>query len=139
MQLPPLRDRREDIFVLTDSFIKEFNSTLGKLVYEISNDALKKFIEYDWPGNVRELRNAIEFSIINSKEDKITLNDLPPEIVSYMPETLAHEAYDNEEERILAALERTSGNRSHAAKLLGIGRTTLYRKLSEISESKKQF
>ena len=135
IQLPPLRDRRDDIPLLASAFLGQVRATMGKGVDQISPEALRLLLSYAWPGNVRELKNAIEFAAIGCKGQRITATDLPPEITrsqshtplsTYMPPTTNHD----ERAQLLRALNQASGNRSEAAKLLGMSRATLYRRLA---------
>jgi transcriptional regulator with PAS, ATPase and Fis domain len=135
IHLPPLRDRRDDIPLLASAFLGQVRATMGKGVDQISPEALRLLLSYAWPGNVRELKNAIEFAAIGCKGQRITVTDLPPEITrsqshtplsTYMPSTTNHD----ERAQLLRALNQTSGNRSEAAKLLGMSRATLYRRLA---------
>jgi PAS domain S-box-containing protein len=130
VQLSPLSQRREDIPLLAQEFLRQSRATTGKPVEEISAEAMKLLMEYSWPGNVRELRNAIEYAALQCRHKSIHATDFPPEILE--PRTLpALSAQDSmtERERLLYALERARGNRSEAARLLGISRATFYRRL----------
>jgi DNA-binding NtrC family response regulator len=130
--LPPLRDRPEDVPLLAAAFLDELGRRDGRSVGDISAEAMQLLMEHRWPGNVRELRGVIESAVITCKKPVMTALDLPPEIVGGAGGAgdLAVDA--GEKSRILAALDRTHGNRAAAARLLGIGRTTLYRKLSAL-------
>ena len=101
----------------------------------IDEDAMRALIEYRWPGNVRELKNAISFAAIHCKGTHIRLTDLPPEIRTALagganPKAFVRSA-ESDKEHILKALELAGGRRGEAAKLLGIGRATLYRRMKE--------
>jgi DNA-binding NtrC family response regulator len=135
LRVPPLRDRREDIPSLANHFVAKYSRELGRDVRGISRDALRLLAGYDWRGNIRELSNAIERSVIFASGAEITPADLPdavrgasPREVDYGPEL---EAATREFERahILKVIEQCGGNKRKAAKLLGIGATSLYRKL----------
>jgi DNA-binding NtrC family response regulator len=130
--LPPLRDRREDIPLLVCVFLKELSSALGKEIVDISGDAMAVMMLHDWPGNVRELRNALEFAVVRAKRAVLQLQDLPPELSEESVAVGLDEAGGDEEALIRAALERSSGNRTKAAALLGVSRATLYRRLREL-------
>jgi len=140
--LPALRDRREDIPLLAHHFLMQSRVALGKPVEVISAEAMKILLEYVWPGNVRELRNAIEFAVIRSKYTKIQPYDLPPEL--HEPVSLESASFNtpwqfgDEEERLEAALRNAKGNRTVAAKMLGISRATLYRRLANIGKDTDQ-
>ncbi len=136
ISLPPLRDRREDIPALAEHFVGQAAKKLGRPL-RLSPDAVERLLRYPWPGNVRELENAIERAAILARHDAITPEDLPPHVSAglhlgpspVLPRqiTLA----EAEREHILQTLERAGGNHSGAAEALGIGRTTLWRKLKE--------
>jgi PAS domain S-box-containing protein len=135
IQLPPLRQRRDDVPLLAEHFIQELNESRGKSVDGIARDAMQRMMEYPWPGNVRELRNAVEHAFVTVSGDRITYLDLPVEIRQWRgqpPPADAHRPNDetcDERGRILEALERTSWNRTEAAKLLGFSRVTLWKKM----------
>ncbi len=80
IKLPPLREHREDIPILTESFLSQSRSATGKTIQDISSDAIRMMLEYNWPGNIRELKSAIEYAVIHCKESIIHPDDLPPEI-----------------------------------------------------------
>ena len=111
-------------------FLAMLNKKLGKNIKGISSDVENIFMSYLWPGNVRELQNTLEHAFILSGREIITVDDLPIEISSLQP-VLALSAPDGagEPSFILQALEKTVGNKTEAAKLLGISRRTLYRKI----------
>ncbi len=132
IQLPPLRERREDIPVLAEHFINQFNREFGKHVCGISRMAEKILVEYPWPGNIRELKNVIERAVILECEDQLLVENLPREMVDKTvggqvgplnfrlpPEGIDIE--DVERELIRQALELAEGNQSKAAKLLNLG------------------
>ena len=134
--LPPLRDRREDIPALAEHFLARSAGKLGREL-RLSAGALERLLRYPWPGNVRELENAIERAVILARGDSVEPDDLPPHVSAGLqlgpsptlpgPMTLA----DAERVHILQTLERFGRNHSGAAEALGIGRTTLWRKLKE--------
>jgi len=139
IDIPPLRQRREDIPPLIDMFIKQANETHGRKIKALDKDAARVLLGYHWPGNVRQLRNVVENIIVMAGSDRITLDDLPPEI--YTPpgrgpnrqlENLAGISIEEaEKELIRNTLAMVSGNREQAAQILGIGERTLYRKIKE--------
>lgn len=140
--MPPLRERREDIVLLAQEFLREFAKENGKPCHEISNEALQNLISYDWPGNVRELRTAIEHGVVMSNGPRLTLRHLPASLRrdretagltarGQAPGTEDLNLHAIEADAIRRALERTDSNRTEAAKLLGISRRTLQRKLRE--------
>ena len=134
--LPPLRERREDIPLLINHFLNQYRATTGRPAETVSNEAIRLLMAYPWPGNVRELMHAIEFALIRCPHSIIRPQDLPPEVVNQderFPVVLQEKTTPTpEKDRILAALKETGGNRSAAAKLLGISRLTLYRRLSRL-------
>jgi two-component system response regulator HydG len=131
--LPPLRERPEDIPYLTDHFLSKFNAKLGREVRAVSADVRKIFMEYHWPGNVRELEHALEHACVLCSTGTITREDLPSHFMDFPGAgTLAVASGErNEVAQILGALEKTAGNKVKAAKLLGIDRKTLYRKIDK--------
>ncbi len=134
IHLPALRERREDIPLLTRIFLAEHRAATGKNVNDVSDGALQLLLVYPWPGNVRELRNALEFAVIRSRESTIQPADLPPELQQAATLSQADaedQSPQGERGLILAALELAHGNRTEAAALLGISRATLYRRLSD--------
>ena len=127
--LPPLRARREDIPPLVEHFIGQFNERFGRRISGISAEAMAVLAAYAWPGNIRELQHAIEHAFVVCREPEIGMAHLPRELRDTPPpetSTLTGEAAG-----ILAALERAGGNKARAARLLGISRRTIYRKIDE--------
>ncbi len=137
IQLPPLRERREDIPLLAQSFLTTICAATAKTVERLAPEALHRLMSYVWPGNVRELRSAIEFAVISCKGREVSLGDLPPEVVgtSVAPSPSSWVPLQNQDEksRLLAALSDAKGNRTEAAKRLGVSRATLYRRLVELN------
>ncbi|MGF1615787.1 MAG: sigma 54-interacting transcriptional regulator [Gammaproteobacteria bacterium] len=133
IHLPPLRERQEDIPLLVAWFLKQQRArTTGQAVPRISQDAMKVLMGYAWPGNVRELRSAIEFALIRS-DGVIRAEDLPPELIGPGRGGAAlAELPADQQQQVLAALERAGDNRTLAARLLGISRATLYRRLAQL-------
>lgn len=136
--LPPLRARGGDVLLLAQHLIDRFATHAGKRVTGLSAEAADKLLAYGWPGNVRELSNCIERAIALTRDEELTVSDLPEKIRSYRSSTLVLSADDPSEilpleevERryILRVVESAGGNRSLAAQLLGVDRKTLYRKL----------
>jgi DNA-binding NtrC family response regulator len=134
--LPPLRDRREDIPALAEHFLALSAGKLGRKL-RLSAEALERILRYPWPGNVRELENAIERAAILARSAVLEPDDLPPHVSASLPlgpsPTLPRQTTlaDAERIHILQTLERFGRNHSGAAEALGIGRTTLWRKLKE--------
>jgi transcriptional regulator with PAS, ATPase and Fis domain len=130
--LPPLRERGEDIPLLVEHFIKKFNDYYGRSIKGITEDALNAFVRYNWKGNVRELENVIERAVNLMEGDRITPSDLPEHIMAggKTGETSVKTPTLREMERmqILHVLKETGGDRASAAAILGIDKTTLWRK-----------
>jgi two-component system, NtrC family, response regulator AtoC len=137
IELPPLRERSGDIPLLAQSFLREFAKENSKPVADFTVDALEALMNYAWPGNVRELRTAIEHAVVLSRGERITLRDLPPSVRhggAVEPKILAGKdltVKDAEKQLIIRALKETDGNRTHAAKKIGMSRRTFHRKLHE--------
>ena len=135
LQMPSLREIREDIPNLVNHFIKKFSTDSHREVLRISSDALDLMMNYDWPGNVRQLENVIERAFALGATETIEANDLPPELRSMSErDTISDNNYnlvENERLLISRALKTTKGNKAEAAKLLGINLTTVYRKLEK--------
>jgi DNA-binding NtrC family response regulator len=140
IDIPPLRQRREDIPLLIDYFLQTTAKAQGVKVKPIALEARRVLSAYAWPGNVRQLRNVIENTLVLSGGDKITLDDLPPEVLGRPEAPTAGEPLgslagislqDAEKELIRNTLKMVSGNREQAANILGIGERTLYRKIKE--------
>jgi len=138
LNLPPLRDRREDIPMLIDTFLGSISEEHGRPRPTVTNEAMKKLECFDWPGNVRQLRNIIESSILFCKTGIIDVKDLPAAIAS-AAESTSSVSFDKpmsleavEHEMIRKTLTETDQNRTRAAKMLGISRRTLQRKLKEL-------
>jgi len=144
LKLPPLRERREDIPLLVDAFLKKCGEARGKAMKGVSESALAMLIDYGWPGNVRELENVIERAVTLSLGEKISPDDLPPAVQGARGDRrVLDEAAEKtlplqeiEKEYIKKILEKMGGNKYQAAHALGIDRKTLYRKLGEIEEDK---
>ncbi len=139
IQLPPLRKRREDIPLLLHHYLTQFAQENGREIGGITPDALDVLIHYRWPGNIRELRNLMERMVVLSRGEKLTLRDVPQEIREDRADTFvasgplkgATSMQDAERNMIIRALDDHKGNRTLAAKQLGISRRTLHRKLNE--------
>jgi two-component system response regulator HydG len=132
LHVPPLRDRGDDIGRLIDFFLDHFRRQHGRPALELSDEARQKLLAYAWPGNVRQLRNVIDSAVVLAGDDQIKPSDLGlREAVQNGLDSLRIDHW--ERKLILEALNRTQGNVPEAAKLLGIGRATLYRKLEEYS------
>jgi len=142
IDLPPVRERREDIPLLVGAFLGELSAAADKRVDSVSPEAMRVLLAYHWPGNVRELRSAIEFAIIRCRGTALSAEDLPPEVLaaarieSQRLAALPPEGQgESEEFRLRAALQAAKGNRTLAAKLMGVSRATFYRRLTELGIS----
>jgi len=137
LELPPLRERTGDVPMLIDHFIGEFAEQHGRSVRGITPEARAALVRYSWPGNVRELRNVIENMVLLARADVLTREDVPEHVREGASTTPAHGGYDLagrslaevERDLIEANLALTGGNREQAARILGIGERTLYRKI----------
>ncbi len=139
--LPPLRERVEDIHLLTEHFAKFFNTKLKKDIQGISSEVMERFMTYPWPGNVRELENVIERAILLAPGNTLEISDLPPTLKHdlYPPSNLTPEGISSikvasrilEKELIERALTKTGGNRTQASKILEISRPILISKIKE--------
>jgi transcriptional regulator with GAF, ATPase, and Fis domain len=161
IKLPPLRERPQDIHPLVIHFIEHYKHKTGRFISGISKDALQAMITYDWPGNVRELENAIERAVIIASGRQIELEDLPDSISKIALQerdrikverakaasegrtttfqiTVPSSMEEIERQAIEATLDYTAGDKSHAARALGIGRKTLYRKLEQYNGGPKE-
>jgi len=139
IEIPPLRERKEDIPPLVATFLKRFAKELNKPEPEIAPEAFQKLLDYFWPGNVRELQNAIEYAVVLARQDKIGVKELPAEV--QLPAALqqaeratsngggAQNLDDLERNAIIQALAQCHGNKKKAAQILGIQRPTLYNKM----------
>jgi DNA-binding NtrC family response regulator len=141
VELPPLRDRREDIPLLVQTFLNEFNTRNGKSVRAVDQEAMYILEHYPWPGNIRELRNVMERATILADGEFIEVRHLPPILLSRGEEslptvTLAPGTTVDEAERrlILLTLEHTRNNKTRAAEILGISLKTLHNKLNRMKE-----
>ncbi len=137
LHIPPLRERREDISLLAQHFVKLFANRLDKPIRGISKDALNALMQYHWPGNVRELMNAIEHGVALSSGDMLELKDLPPNITQPVSDDTIPLAEskgtleDIEKSYILKVLQETGWNQKQACRILGLSKATLYRRLKK--------
>jgi DNA-binding NtrC family response regulator len=136
IHLPPLRERREDITPLVDHFIHEYSRIYGVEPKRVTPEAMQRLVEYAWPGNIRELQNAIERAFALSSQPEITPKDLPAALVREPQQasidiTEPVPLEDLERRNISAALQRSGGNKNEAARILGIDRQRLYRKIAK--------
>jgi len=142
IELPPLRDRRDDIPILARYFLEQQNERLGKKIQSFSPRAQLALLQYDYPGNIRELQNAIERASVLTDTNEISELELPPEMLEHAVPRLAHTPDDVyppdltlqevEDRHILRVLNRHGGNATRASESLGISRATLWRKLKRL-------
>jgi DNA-binding NtrC family response regulator len=140
IDLPPLRERREDIPDLVEHFVCKFAAETGRKKTGVTDEALSILVQYSWPGNIRELEHTVERAVLLGKNAKITPADLPLDVLTRsgseasLAEALSKGCTlrDLEHEYIKRVLESTGGNKTEAAAILGVDRTTLYRKLDEL-------
>jgi len=137
VNLPPLRDRRDDLVLLIDYLLGRFASDKGMEQKALAPEALDAVMVYEWPGNVRELENALEYAVVLSRGTLIEAAQLPERITRRRREPLvAERIWDNpaleviERAYIMWVLQAEGGNKTRAAEVLGIDPSTLYRKLS---------
>ena len=135
ISLPPLRERREDIPLLVDFFIKKFNDKFNKDITGVSTDVQKSFMDYAWPGNVRELEHTLEHAFILCQQPIISLDHLPPEIETFILDDVELQGNGtiDDPQVIIQALEKAAWNKTRAASLLGISRRSIYRKIKEFN------
>ena len=135
IQIPPLRERRNDIPLLADHFIRQVTEQSRQKPPRLSEAALSIMMDYAWPGNVRELQNAVQFAIVKCNNKVITADDLPLELKSYVnPAAKRGPSKKLDTPTVQKALEKTGGNKARAARVLGVGRATLYRFLNDNPE-----
>jgi two-component system, NtrC family, response regulator AtoC len=137
INLPPLRERTGDIPLLAQKFLREFAAENQKSVNDFTTDALQLLLSHSWPGNVRELRTAIEHAVVLCRGERISARDLPPSVRS--GRTVEVQLFQRndltvkeaEKQLVVRALKETNGNRTRAAKKIGMSRRTFHRKLHE--------
>jgi len=138
IQLPPLRERREDIPLLAQAFLREFARENDKTVNDFTPDAIEAMMQYDWPGNVRELRTAIEHGVVLCRTERIGVRDLPATVrgaalggTATRMGAAGLDVTEAEKQLVIRALKECEGNRTEAARKLGLSRRTLHRKIHE--------
>lgn len=131
--IPPLREHKEDIPLLVDHFLQRLNHTMHRNVRSVHTEAMKHLIAYDYPGNIRELQNILEHALILCKEEELLPEFLPAFLnttpAAPKPVASSSRLHDMEMQTIVKALEQSQWNKTQAARVLGIDRTTLWRKL----------
>jgi two-component system, NtrC family, response regulator len=138
IQLPTLRDRKKDIPLLAEHFMKIYSAKSQKRIESMSKDFIEHLQQHDWKGNIRELKNVIERAVIMTNNSELSVDNLPLELQTTSPKHHTLSAFDltsMEKLHIQRVLNHTKGNKTEAARLLNIGLTTLYRKIEEYNLS----
>jgi transcriptional regulator with PAS, ATPase and Fis domain len=140
--LPPLRDRTEDIPLLSEFFLERMKLKTGKDIRGVSAEAMEFLVAYPWPGNVRELRSAFEYAFVTCQEGFIQRHHLPPVVVAWKRPGSSHQtaALDKKSmkrQELLQALERSGGNQSKAARVLGVSRVTVWNRIRQFGLNAK--
>jgi DNA-binding NtrC family response regulator len=140
LKIPPLRARGTDVLILAQKFVASFAQRAAKAVTGISDPAAERLLAYSWPGNVRELRNVIERAVALTQHEKLVVDDLPERVREYRASQVFIGGDDPtelvpleqvEQRYIQHVLQAVGGNRTNAARILGLDRKTLYRKLKQ--------
>jgi two-component system response regulator HydG len=134
VHLPPLRERREDIPLLVDHFLKAIRIRTERQINGLAEEALEKLIDYHWPGNVRELINVLEYAFVVCQGDLISVHHLPPLVnkaQEFAPAKKRNSTENDQREQLVKVLEKAGGNRQKAAQLLGVSRVTLWKLLKK--------
>jgi PAS domain S-box-containing protein len=141
LHLPPLRERLDDIPLLVQHFIEKFNAKFGKNIEAVSDEVTRIFMNHRWPGNVRELEHAMEHAFIVCHQNTITAEHLPPDLIDLARGANIIEATNSEldEAAIREALQRAGGNKSKAARILGVNVRTIYRKIEKYNINPDEF
>ena len=144
LDLPPLRSRGNDVLLIARSLLQVFARQMGKNVTDFQTSVAERFLNYDWPGNVRELRNVLERAVALTEFEKLIVDDLPEKIRDYRQSTFRIDTSNPAELQTLEAVEQqyiqrvlksVLGNRTEAARILGVDRKTLYRRLKHDEDS----
>ena len=140
IEVPPLRERKEDIPLLLNSFLNEFNNENSKNIEGFTPQARKLLCSYSWPGNIRQLRNSIESAVVLSRGKLIDVEDLPEQVVNHENESelsikVGLSLDEAEKLFIMSTLDYCGGNKTKASEMLKIGRKTLHRKLEEYGKA----
>jgi PAS domain S-box-containing protein len=141
IDIPPLRQRKNDISLLAESFLTQVSQKLNRKNVRFSPDSLSVLVNYAWPGNVRQLQNAIQFAMVKCRTGTVEVEHLPPEITSAVPQAAEDNRPDGtkkagrkpklSQQAVEHALEKSGGNKAKAARMLGVGRATLYNFINE--------
>jgi len=139
IELPPLRQRREDIPLLVEHFIEKYSLAMNRRIARITPQAMTMLQQYDWPGNVRELENAVERAMVIARGDELDESVFSVPVRETVSVGAARSLHDIERDHILAVVDACEGNQTRAAKLLGIDRVTLHNKLKQYGWSREQY
>ena len=134
--LPPLRKRRNDIPLLARYFLRRFALEQNKEIQDFSSEAMRLLLDYPWPGNVRELRNAIEYAFVLCSGNWINKEHLPPKITANNKRPLTNHhrsstSWEEERKKLIDTLRRVKGNQSEAARILGVSRVTIWKRIKK--------
>jgi two-component system response regulator HydG len=136
MRCPALRERAEDIPAIVQSFIRQNTAKTGKKILGLTPEAMQKMVQYNWPGNVRELRNAVEYAFVLCPSGGIDARHLPPKISGAPPQcppppAIIQKSQDAQKNELIRVLSQTSGNQSEAARMLGVSRITVWKRIKK--------
>mgnify|MGYP001380115476 CR=1 FL=1 len=137
IDLPPLRERKTDIPILVDHLLGKMNIKLNRNIQHVSAEVIDIFMAHTWPGNIRELEHCIEHAFILCHDSKIEKQHLPVELKASSAAKGSLTQLDVDAEAIRSALKECAGNKAKAARLLGISRRTIYRKMEEYNIDQK--
>jgi DNA-binding NtrC family response regulator len=141
INVPPLRERKEDIPLIVKHLLQQINEELHTKVFKISDDAMEKILKHDWPGNVRELQNILTRAVVLSKTDILEesvimdISRTPPSSIPYNWNRTLEQVEREHIERVLKAVK---GNRTEAAKILGISKPTLYARIPASTKEEQE-
>jgi len=136
LHCPALRERPEDIPPIVQSFIRLNTVKTGKKILGLTPEAMQKMVQYKWPGNVRELRNAVEYAFVLCPSGGIDVRHLPPKILEAEPQcpppiTIVQNSDDAQKSELIRLLHQTAGNQSEAARMLGVSRITIWKRIKK--------
>ena len=134
IQLPPLRQRKEDIPVLVEAFMRRLNKKTQKNIGGIQREAMNALVAYHWPGNVRELKSILHYAFTIAETGSISCDHLPPQLMAHVPlekgsPSLLKVKDRQEKQALLEALKQTDGNQTRAAEMLGVNRVTVWNRM----------
>jgi two-component system response regulator HydG len=140
IHLPPIRERKDDIPLLTNTFVNRLQLRTGKPIRGLTRKALNCFMDYRWPGNVREMKSALEYAFTIADKEAIDIDHLPPHMLAGKAETVRVQTAvasgingtkTTERQQLIDALQAAGGNQSQAARLLGINRVTVWNRMKK--------